>query len=75
MATAEYMRIYRRRKIKHTTRKTPKGTPRNGGLLSTSVVFDPDMFQRIRDKAAKLKTSFSEQARTYIEWGFMAEDE
>lgn len=73
----ERMRIYMRKKRSGTPRKIAKGTPGKEGsdTLHTKVVFPTEMFDRLRDQAVKLKTSFSEQVRTYIEWGFMAEDE
>lgn len=43
--------------------------------ISMGVNFPIEMFKRLTKAAQKHKTSFSEQVRTYIEWGFMSEDQ
>ena len=58
-------------------RKTPaNGSKKRGaglrgfGEVSRIVIVFPDeMFQRIRERAVKAKTSFAEQVRLLVEWG------
>lgn len=62
-------------------RKTPAvGSKKRGGhrgefgdARRVVILFPGEMFRDIRDRAAKKQTSFAEQARLLIEWGFEAE--
>jgi hypothetical protein len=42
--------------------------------LGLVCYFDPDQFDEIRTRATKHGTSFSEQVRLLVEWGFEAEN-
>lgn len=70
MTRNERMRIYMRNKRKGIPRKILSGTLCKNGAIATKVVFPPDMFEALKREAVRAKTSFSEQARLFIEWGF-----
>ena len=43
-----------------------------GEVRRIVIVFQDEMFSKIRDRAIKNKTSFAEQVRLLVEWGMEA---
>lgn len=63
--------------LRHTQKRpVAKGVvdPRDPTRRQIVVAFDGDVFDQVRKRAVKEKTSFAEQVRLLVEWGLEADE-
>ena len=60
--------------MRHTQKRpVARGVRKANGMVAIVVHFPEDTFQEIRERALAEGTSWSEQARTLVEWGLESE--